>query len=107
MFVACGIWCSELTLIKPIFSVLAHAEKQFFSKLVLELQYPDKSLITGFSWRAKNGEKRKTSEVIVATEIPSSMRDKLSRSWPEKRLGSSLVLKLYRVMLNRILTQYL
>ena len=47
MFVACGIWCladvssvspsSEQTLlIKPIFSVLAHAEKQFFSKLVFE-----------------------------------------------------------------------
>ena len=59
MFVACGIWCladvwsvspsSEQSLlhipqatnisyqpllIKPIFSVLAHAEKQFFSKLV-------------------------------------------------------------------------
>ena len=52
MFVACGIWCladvssvspsSEQShtistlLIKPKFSVLAHAEKQFFSKLVFE-----------------------------------------------------------------------
>ena len=43
MFVACGIWCPTgdkhtiLTLlIKPIFSVLAHAEKQFFSKLVFK-----------------------------------------------------------------------
>ena len=46
MFGACGIWCladvssvspsSEQTdLIKPIFSVLAHAEKQFFFKTSL------------------------------------------------------------------------
>ena len=42
MFVACGIWCladvssvsPSSLLIKPIFSVLAHAEKQFFSELV-------------------------------------------------------------------------
>ena len=47
MFVACGIWCladvssvspsSEQT--EPIFSVLGHAEKQFFSKLVFGCKY--------------------------------------------------------------------
>ena len=42
MFVACGIYPTgdkhtiSTLLIKPIFSVLAHAEKQFFSKLVFE-----------------------------------------------------------------------
>ena len=41
MFVACGIWClADVSSVSPsseqthIFSVLAHAEKQFFSKLV-------------------------------------------------------------------------
>ena len=41
MFVACGIWClADVSSVSPsseqthIFSVLAHAEKQLFSKLV-------------------------------------------------------------------------
>ena len=35
MFVACGIWClADVSSVSPSSLVLAHAEKQFFSKLV-------------------------------------------------------------------------
>ena len=45
MFVACGIWClADVSSVSPsseqsIFSVLAHAEKQFFSKLIFECRF--------------------------------------------------------------------
>ena len=57
MFVACGIYHINLLLIKPIFSVLAHAEKQFFSKLVFEWIIGKQRI---FSW---------TTTVINPTEI--------------------------------------
>ena len=46
MFVACGIWCPtgdkhtiSTLLIKPVFSVLAHAEKTDFFKTSLRVSF--------------------------------------------------------------------
>ena len=109
-------WIFGLTLITAGFSRHAkNGEKRKTSEEIVLKSWWVRAISHPGVWTSHTGQTgsvtsfsplRHSCTWAVCISAGQNMVPALSK-WPEKRLGSSLVLKLYCIMLNRILTRYL